>query len=201
MHRALHRFFLNPYTYFGNLRYFIFTPFPTLLHLIYSPSPTSILINSAPNDVPPLGEDALQVWGGRHVLFVIWRPHRLTQVPSSRVSDVPTGTCLQASPLPPQTHSDCSLLIPQPPRVPAGLPQPSDRVLEAWDDQTRPRPLQAQMVRAAAQPPPPTFFLNSDHIPVTPPPPPATEMPHMPVFAAISGFRFLDLQLPGWKGG
>ena len=57
----LNRFFLNPYTYFGNLRYFIFTPFPTLLHLIYSPSPTSILINSAPNDVPPLGEDALQV--------------------------------------------------------------------------------------------------------------------------------------------
>ena len=147
------------------------------------------------------GHRAHQFSVGRHVLFVIWRPHRLTQVPSSRVSDVPTGTCLQASPLPPQTHSDCSLLIPQPPRVPAGLPQPSDRVLEAWDDQTRPRPLQAQMVRAAAQPPPPTFFLNSDHIPVTPPPPPATEMPHMPVFAAISGFRFLDLQLPGWKGG
>ena len=111
---------------------------------------------------------------GRHVLFVIWRPHRFTQVPSSRVSDVPTGTCLQASPLPPQTHSDCSLLIPQPPRVPAGLPQPSDRVLEAWDDQTRPRPLpgQVQTVRAAAQPPPPTLFSNSDYIPMTPSPPP-----------------------------
>ena len=138
---------------------------------------------------PPLTHRAHRLSTWRHVLFVIWRPPRFTQVPSSRVSDVPTGTCLQASPLPPQTHSDCSLLIPQPPRVPAGLPQPSDRVLEAWDDQTRPRPLQVQTVRAAAQPPPPTLFSNSDHTPMTPSPPPTTGMPHMPVFATVSGFR------------
>ena len=63
--------------------------------------------------------------------------HRCTQVASRPVSDVPTGTILQVTPLLPQTHSDCSPLIPQAHWVPAGVRTQSDQILESWDGSAR----------------------------------------------------------------